>query len=55
MYKYTVTFFPSVVSRIVETNVNIPQYQLVTFNDYGPDINRNVKVFPATQDVIQFR
>lgn len=44
-----------VVSRIVETNVNIPQYQLVTFNDYGPDINRNVKVFPATQDVIQFR
>jgi len=44
-----------VVSRIIETNVNIPQYQLVTFNDYGPDINRNVKVFPATQDVIQFR
>merc|ERR1711981_1101294 len=44
-----------VVSRIQETNVNIPQYQLVTFNDYGPDINRNVKVFPATQDVIQFR
>ena len=44
-----------VVNRIIETNVNIPNYQLVTFNDYGPDINRNVKVFPPTQDVIQFR
>ena len=44
-----------VVSRIVDTNVNIPNYLLVTFNDYGPDINRNVKVYPATQDVIRFR
>jgi len=44
-----------VVDRIVETNVNIANYQLVTFNDYGPDINRNVKVFPATKDVIRFR
>lgn len=44
-----------VVSKIIESNVNIPNYQLVTFNDYGPDINRNVKVFPPTQDVIRFR
>ena len=44
-----------VVSRIIDTGANIPNYQLVTFNDYGPDINKNVKVFPATQDVIRFR
>jgi len=44
-----------VVQRIVETDVNIPNYQLVTFNDFGPDINRNVKVFPPTPDVMKFR
>ena len=48
-------FIISVVNKIVESNVNIPNYQLITFNDYGPDINRNVKVFPPTQDVIRFR
>ena len=45
----------AVVQRIVETDVNIPNYQLVTFNDFGPDINRNVKVFPPTPDVMKFR
>ena len=44
-----------VVARIQETDANIPNYLLVTFNDFGPDIKKNVKVFSPTQDVMQFR
>jgi len=44
-----------VVARIQETETNILNYQLVTFNDFGPDIRKNVKVFPATKDVLEFR
>jgi len=44
-----------VVAKIQETETNIPNYQLVTFNDYGPDIRKNVVVFPATKDVQEFR
>ncbi len=44
-----------VVERIQETNTNIPSYLLVTFNDFGPDIDRNVIVYPATNDVIVFK
>ena len=25
-------------------NINIPRFMLVTFNDFGPDIKRNVKI-----------
>jgi hypothetical protein len=44
-----------VVEKIQELNANIPQYQLITFNDFGPNFDENVKVFPATSDVIQFK
>jgi hypothetical protein len=44
-----------VVNKIETGNVNIPNYLLVTFNDYGPDINQNVVVFPATKDVEEFK
>jgi len=44
-----------VVDRIQETNTNIPQYQLVTFNDYGPDITRNVEVREPTEDLNRFK
>jgi hypothetical protein len=27
----------------------------VAFNDYGPDINQNVVVYPATKDVEEFK
>lgn len=44
-----------VVERIQETNTNIPSYLLVTFNDRGNDINANVDVRQATDDVIRFK
>ena len=44
-----------VVDRIQETATNIPSYQLVTFNDFGNDIARNVEVRPPTDDVIRFK
>lgn len=44
-----------VVNRIQAGNVNIPNYLLVTFNDFGPDINKNVAVYPSTQDVEEFK
>ena len=45
----------AVVNRIQDTKANIPSYLLVTFNDLGPDFRKNVKIMPATQDVIQFK
>ena len=33
-----------VVESIKIDSINIPRFTLVTFNDYGPDINKNVKV-----------
>ena len=33
-----------VVDSIKTDLINIPRFTLVSFNDYGPDINRNVKV-----------
>ena len=44
-----------VVDRIQETNTNIPSYLLVTFNDFGPDITRNVEIREPTNDVSRFR
>ena len=44
-----------VVNKIETGNVNIDNYLLVTFNDYGPDINQNVQVFPPTKDVEEFK
>jgi hypothetical protein len=44
-----------VVNKIETGNVNIPNYLLVTFNDYGPDINQNVVTYPATRDVEEFK
>jgi len=44
-----------VVDRIQETNTNIPSYQLITFNDFGPDISRNVEVGQPTDDVVRFK
>ena len=44
-----------VVERIEETDTNIPNYLLVTFNDLGTDIKKNVKVYPSTNDVQKFK
>ena len=44
-----------VVGKIQETDANIPSYLLVTFNDHGPDFNKNVRIGRETQDVIQFK
>ena len=33
-----------VVDSIKIDSINIPRFTLVSFNDYGPDINKNVKV-----------
>jgi len=43
-----------VVESITGKNVNIPRYTLVTFNDYGPDIRRNVEVVIDTADIKAF-
>jgi len=45
----------TVVDRIKDTNTNIPRYQLITFNDRGPDINLNVEVYEPTDDVVRFK
>ena len=37
------------------TDTNIDSYLLVTFNDFGPDIKKNVQVYPPTPDVNQFK
>ena len=44
-----------VVQRIQDTDTNIPEYQLITFNDFGPDIRLNVEFNLQTQDVTLFR
>merc|ERR1712243_234029 len=43
-----------VTERIMKDGINIPRYQLVTFNDFGPEINLNVKLELDTDDVIAF-
>jgi hypothetical protein len=43
-----------VVSNIMKDNINIPRYQLVSFNDYGADIRRNVVLEVDTPDVREF-
>jgi len=43
-----------VVDTIRKDKINIPRYQLVTFNDFGPAINRNVRLEIDTNDVIAF-
>eukprot|EP00088_Acartia_fossae_P015112 TRINITY_DN18212_c0_g1_i1.p1 TRINITY_DN18212_c0_g1~~TRINITY_DN18212_c0_g1_i1.p1 ORF type:complete len:350 (-),score=101.88 TRINITY_DN18212_c0_g1_i1:245-1294(-) len=43
-----------VVENIKKDNINIPRYQLVTFNDFGPDIRRNVKLELDTGNVEEF-
>ena len=37
------------------TFFSIFQYQLVTFNDYGPDITQNVEVREPTEDLNRFK
>jgi len=44
-----------VVDTIQATDTNIDSYLLVTFNDFGPDIKKNVQVYPPTTDVLQFK
>jgi len=43
-----------VVESITNKRVNIPRYTLVTFNDYGPDIKKNVEVVLDTSDIKEF-
>jgi len=43
-----------VVSNIMKDDINIPRYQLISFNDYGPDIRRNVRLELDTTDVRKF-
>lgn len=43
-----------VVGNIMKDNINIPRYQLVSFNDFGPDITKNVVVELDTNDVREF-
>jgi hypothetical protein len=33
-----------VTDRIMKDRINIPRYQLISFNDFGPAINLNVKL-----------
>jgi len=42
------------VNRIAEEKINIPRFQLVTFNDFGPAINRNVRLEIDTDNVRDF-
>ncbi|QQP39361.1 Uromodulinlike (Silurana), partial [Caligus rogercresseyi] len=44
-----------VVERIQETETNIPLYSLLTFNDFGPDYERNSEVRLQTEDVVLFK
>lgn len=43
-----------VTDRIMKDGINIPRYQLITFNDYGPAINLNVRLELDTDDVGAF-
>jgi len=43
-----------VVNRIKKDNINIPRYQLISFNDLGPAINQNVKLEIDTSNVNEF-
>jgi len=43
-----------VTDRIMKDNINIPRFQLISFNDYGREINRNVKLEIDTPDVRAF-
>jgi len=43
-----------VTNRIKKDRINIPRFQLVTFNDFGREINLNVKLELDTSDVEAF-
>jgi len=43
-----------VVENIMKDNINIPRYQLVSFNDFGPRLTKNVKIELDTTDVREF-
>merc|ERR1711970_313835 len=43
-----------VTARIMKDRINIPRFQLFSFNDYGREINRNVKLELDTDDVMAF-
>jgi len=43
-----------VTARIMKDRINIPRFQLFSFNDYGREINRNVKLELDTPDVMAF-
>merc|ERR1740129_1947736 len=43
-----------VTDRIMNDNINIPRFQLLSFNDYGREINRNVRLEIDTDDVRAF-
>jgi len=43
-----------VTSRIMKDRINIPRFQLVSFNDFGREINLNVKLEIDTPDVGAF-
>jgi len=43
-----------VTARIMKDRINIPRFQLFTFNDYGREINRNVQLELDTDDVMAF-
>lgn len=43
-----------VTDRIMNDNINIPRFQLISFNDYGREINRNVRLEIDTDDVRAF-
>ena len=41
-----------VVNSIKIDSINIPRFTLVSFNDFGPDINKNVKVEVSVSELI---
>jgi len=43
-----------VTDRIMNDRINIPRFQLISFNDYGREINRNVRLEIDTDDVRAF-
>lgn len=43
-----------VTDRIMKDRINIPRYTLISFNDYGPAINLNVKLELDTASVEEF-
>lgn len=43
-----------VTDRIMKDGINIPRYQLFSFNDYGPEINLNVRLEIDTDSVRDF-